>query len=576
MKSSLKLISMWSGLLSCVVCLQTVDAQVQYFSDFNDGSPDWDLIAPKPFEQSFVEENGQLTISATFPPTDGIIVNSLSAATWSVDHALRDGETLEYRVNLVSTSSDDVMAGLIFYAAGSTGEGQYALLISGNEVNLTKVNWNTGTVAAFIRETVTTKHENVILSLMLTRVGDSLLITCRILDAENGNAVLYEKAVSDTSAIDPTVSSWPGLTHLTPDENGLPYGFNGSDGASLILAQVTDGTKPEAQVVYDNFTRHYRTYRGPYLLSDFNDGIPDWVAGGIAPLVATETGGQLSLKAVWPSTQGNLANSVGGVGWPITHPTSDGETVEYRVDLVRASDPSIFAHMQIDASNKPGEGAYAYLKNSNEISLTKIRFEQGFGLVVVAVLFRDEIQTKHEGVTLSASLTRVGSTLFFTYRVLDTENDGAVLYERTVRDSPAIDPTVSDWPGLNNLTLDEAGTPYGVQGFQNIAGFNGIWLGQARVTDGNDPEGEIIYDNLIREIHGPRVSNVQRVDLPNDQLGVKLSWLPFSSPIVVEGSPSVDGPWSQVTEPTVDANGMKEITIPFSPSNPLRIFRLKK
>jgi len=83
-----------------------------------------------------------------------------------------------------------------------------------------------------------------------------LWITCRVLDV--GGAVLFENTIVDTPDVDAVVTPYPGLPG-TPDP-GPPYGFSGSSGAFLYLAQVTDGSQPEVGVEYDSFSYEYRTY----------------------------------------------------------------------------------------------------------------------------------------------------------------------------------------------------------------------------------------------------------------------------------------------------------------------------
>jgi len=181
--------------------------------------------------------------------------------------------------------------------------------------------------------------------------------------------------------------------------------------------------------------------------------------------------------------------------------------------------------------------------------------------VARARFFVDAISVKHHDVTLSMELTGVGSSVRITCRVLDLDAGGAVLFERTVLDTPEIDPTVPAPPGMGTGTPD-SGPPFG------LTGSSGTFLYMAQVTDGSQPEVEVIYDNFTWEYRSAAELNIERA--------VRLSWPAFSTPFIVEGAPSTSGPWTPVNEPVLQTNGMNWVTVPTPLSQTMQVFRLSE
>jgi hypothetical protein len=110
----------------------------------------------------------------------------------------------------------------------------------------------------FFHERVLIKNTNVVLALSVTRVSPNAIITARVLDKANNNAVLYERSVVDTPSVDRTLTqaemeAASGM-HL---DAGTDVGAPVTSGTGVILTvfQYNDGTKPAAEVTYDNLER---------------------------------------------------------------------------------------------------------------------------------------------------------------------------------------------------------------------------------------------------------------------------------------------------------------------------------
>ena len=294
-----------------------------------------------------------------------------------------------------------------------------------------------------------------------------------------------------------------------------------------------------------------------YLVSDFDDGIPDWDGEGGAAGEHVESGGQLSLRARLPATVGNLANSSMSLGWAMMHIIADEFTFEYRVDLIRTSRADVLAGLEFNCLE---QGIYALFLSQTEVFLHKAYYGSGF---VPACLFHDSLPLSTSNVVLSLALTRVNDSLRITTRLLDKGENEVVLFERTVIDTPGIDPTVDQAPRISNLQPDP-GPPY----------FNGVnvWLHVAQVTDGNQPEAEVVYDNFTYS-YGRNVKLMITKKAGNE---VCLAWPILSTPLIVEEAPGVDTLWAEVVESPVPLNGTNYLTVPISAGEPLKLFRLRE
>ena len=178
------------------------------------------------------------------------------ARNWTV----ADGQTLELRVDLVGMSES---TSVVFPGATSISAGrEYVIGLGRGYVAIGKL---VSGPAMFSCDKTTIKTTNVVLVLALTRVGANLVVTARVLDKDNQEAVLYERSVVDTPQVDPTLTAAEieALTGMRlqwwKDAKEPPLFFG--DSFHLEIFQYTDGTRPAAEATYDNL--EVRTYEIP-------------------------------------------------------------------------------------------------------------------------------------------------------------------------------------------------------------------------------------------------------------------------------------------------------------------------
>ncbi|MHC1768860.1 MAG: hypothetical protein AB9869_32030 [Verrucomicrobiia bacterium] len=201
---------------------------------------------------TLVETNQQFTVRASVPWNSGLyggwVIPSVRH-NWSV----ATNSTLEARVDLVSMSENATnYSGLVLWS--DTVKHSYILSKGVDFVEVAK--WANGGVAVFLHEKAVIKNTNVVLSLALTRVDPNLVLTARVLDKDNREAVLFQGSVVDTPKVDPTLTSaeieaLSGRKGTVSPDSGPPV----TSGNAILMSavQYTDGKQPEMEVTYDNF-----------------------------------------------------------------------------------------------------------------------------------------------------------------------------------------------------------------------------------------------------------------------------------------------------------------------------------
>ena len=140
---------------------------------------------------------------------------------------------------------------------------------------------------------------------------------------------------------------------------------------------------------------------------------------------------------------------------PTLDPLPDHQTLELRVDLVSANQNDAWAAIHFGWS--PESQGYAFFKDQDEVALVK--WYNGAGSI--AWFFYENRPLKNQNVTLVFALTRVGSDLRITTRVLDKDNANAVLFDRTVIDTPQADPVLPNRTARGEIGMpDLVGTPW--------------------------------------------------------------------------------------------------------------------
>ena len=209
----------------------------------------------------------------------------------------------------------------------------------------------------------------------------------------------------------------------------------------------------------------------------------------------------------------------------------------------------------------PEAQGYLFFKDQDEVALVKF----WNAATSLAWFFYENRPLKNQNVTLALSLTRVGSEVKITTRVLDQDNANAVLFERTVTDTPQADPAlpnraVRGMPGDPDLP----GTPWAVVQAPTDVELTLTWVNSQAAPQ---PPAEVIFDNLeVWQYESPQLAI---------QNAVVLSWPVTQGTFVLESAASVDGLWEPVPDPWWRTNdGQNEVTI-LAPDS-LRLFRLRQ
>jgi hypothetical protein len=209
---------------------------------------------PGPVE--LTEINQQFKVRGHWPGVSTIKIND--TAVWgylSGNWNVLDGQTLELRVDLVGMNEHATAANMVLWD-GASGEG-YGFFKGHDFIQLGKPSFSVaGLHSHFFHERALIKNTNVVLALAITRVSPNVILTARVLDKANNNAVLYERSVVDTPNVDRTLTptemqAASGMLLDSGSEQGPP--ITSVSDVLLTVFQYNDGTKPAAEVTYDNF-----------------------------------------------------------------------------------------------------------------------------------------------------------------------------------------------------------------------------------------------------------------------------------------------------------------------------------
>ncbi len=113
----------------------------------------------------------------------------------------------------------------------------------------------------------------------------------------------------------------------------------------------------------------------------------------------------------------------------------DGITLEFRLDLITANQLDAFAVMGFLPSDTPVSqlNGYSLAKDGNDVLLAK-----GLNKYFFDITEGDWIDSP-ENITLSLTMTGKGESVEVTTRVFDIENNNAMVFEKTVVDTPEAD-----------------------------------------------------------------------------------------------------------------------------------------
>jgi hypothetical protein len=295
---------------------------------------------------------------------------------------------------------------------------------------------------------------------------------------------------------------------------------------------------------------------------DFQN-LTGWATGGAVQM--SNPGEQLVLTSTVssPTPTNNPVATCGAAFPPDLFPPAplpDQQTLELRVDLAGANQNDAFAYLQWWVPSWTGVGkGYALFKDEDEIGLIKSWNDAAAN----ACFFWTNAPLKNQNVTLVLALTRVGSDLRITSRVLDKDNANAVLFERTVTDTPQSNPVLPSG-AVKGLLMqgDIAATPWFLQ--ERGCAYLGVWW--ANTQSAPQFPAQVIFDNMeVWQYESPQLAI---------QNAVVLSWPLAQGLFVLESASSVTGPWETVPAPWSRTNASQiQVSVPASEN--LKLFRLR-
>jgi hypothetical protein len=266
------------------------------------------------------------------------------------------------------------------------------------------------------------------------------------------------------------------------------------------------------------------------------------------------TSQQLTLGGSWASPTMHLVDTCAGAGWAFPWTVPNGQTLETRVNLVNVSPATTLAMVELFHSNTE---VYDFEKGDGWIVIEK------WHAPIHTCLYAEKVAIPNTNVVMVLALTRVDQNLILTGKLLDSQS-GAVLYEKSVVDTPASDPSLTaaqlaqitglrEWPDYGD---DPAGAPW-------TSGANGPALSVAQDTDATKPPATATFANFeLRTYEVPQVSIARAAQLSFPA--------PAGVHYTVEAAPTVQGPYLPVQE--LDIPGIQKQTVPFS--GPAQFFRL--
>ncbi len=223
------------------------------------------------------------------------------------------------------------------------------------------------------------------------------------------------------------------------------------------------------------------------VLDNFDDNKPiGWNSGG-GQVKLTETNQQFTVHGFWPGIRTvDLIDTVAYGYLSRASSVLNGQTLEWRVDLVGMNEHATAAVIELWA----GSGAYVFFKGRDFIHVCK--FSQSTGH---AHLVHEMALIKNTNVVLALALTRVHPNVIITVRVLDKAKGNAVLYERSIVDTPNADRTLTPAEmnaasGMHLNTGNDVGPPF--------LSVSDVMLDVWQYNDGMKLAAEATFDNLER------------------------------------------------------------------------------
>lgn len=233
---------------------------------------------------------------------------------------------------------------------------------------------------------------------------------------------------------------------------------------------------------------------------------------------------------------------------PGSGPLADQQTLEMRVDWVAPHQNDAMAGVHALWLAWPAH-AYSLFVDKDEVILAKC----WNNVTSFAVLFYEKPSLAGENFTLVLAMTRDGSDLQITARVLDRDNENAVLFERVVTDTPASDPVLPDGSFRNwRSEADPVGAGWPITQAPTEVNLTLQWVGSEPAS------AKVVFDNVeVWKYQSPKLAI---------QNAVIVSWPLDSTGFVLEcASDPRNGPWETVSNPWSRATGAQvQVSVPAS------------
>ncbi len=219
----------------------------------------------------------------------------------------------------------------------------------------------------------------------------------------------------------------------------------------------------------------------------------------VRPGPISETNHQLAVTGYWPGINTTSPPDTIAVAWfDRTWRVANSQCIEWRVDLVDMN-PAASA-----ACIEPGNGSdtgYVFMKGRDWIKFNKWINGPSHWLY-------EKAQLPNSNVILAFALTRASPDTIITGRVLDKSNHNAVLYERSIVDTPGADQTLSRVEQLTLSGMDLESVPD--RPAPPLAAGSAVCLDTWQFNDANQPRAAVIFDNF--ELWTYKVPTVRYVD----------------------------------------------------------------
>jgi hypothetical protein len=412
--------------------------------------------------------------------------------------------------------------------------------------------------------------------------GPALLMFLATVSICFGQPVITNQPVPQATAPGTTVTFQVGASSLEPLayqwQKNLGNGFSDladRTNAALVLGNVQPWDAGEYRVVVTNITgartsavaRLYVMRPGlvttNVVIDNFDDNqLTGWIVDGHqGQAKLTETNQQFKVRGYWPGVHTvDLSDSAAVAHLSRNWSVSNGQTVELRVDLVGMDEHATAAGM--DLWNGASSAGYALFKGHDFIHLCKP------SLSVAGIhgqFFHERVVIKNTNVVLALAVTRVNPNVILTARVLDKENSNAVLYERSVVDTPSVDRTLTqaEMEAASGMHMN-AGTDVGPP----VTSGSEVLLSVFQYTDGTKPAAEVTYDNLERwtsifPVWRPEIA-IQLLSTNSPHVNLTLSADPNSS-WAIERALELTGPWTDIAALLIGTNSSAQFQDTNSP-----------